>query len=108
MRAGVGALATISTGLFSLSLTDIELHEGRGEEGQGQLMHEEGLVDLDGLGLHHGLHDEDHLHHLGQQVGVADVVLGAHHHDQQLQDRPCARVCQNIWHVTVNKGEKHT
>ena len=107
MRAGVRALVTISTGLFYLSLTNIELHEGRGEERQGQLMHEEGLVDLDGLGLHHGLHDEDHLHHLGQQVGVADVVLGAHHHDQQLQDGPRARVCQNIRHVTVNKREKN-
>ena len=107
MRAGVSALVIISTGLFYLSLTNIELHEGRGEERQGQLMHEEGLVDLDGLGLHHGLHDEDHLHHLGQQVGVADVVLGAHHHNQQLQDGPRAWVCQNIRHVTVNKREKN-
>lgn len=88
------------------TLTGVELHECGDQlvDGERVVLHH--LEEALGAGLHRWVGDEQHLHQLGDQVGVADVVLTADEHNQEGHDVLSAGLVQHLRRVPDN--DTHT
>lgn len=77
-------------------LTCVKLHEGRDKliDWQGVVLYH--LKEALGARLNCWVSNKQHLHQLGNQVGVSDVVLTADKHHQEGHDVLSAWLIQNL------------
>lgn len=80
----VGFLFYISRELqHDIKLTSVKLHESRDQVFDGQRVVLHHFRESLSTRLNSGVGDEQHLHQLGDKVGVPDVVLTADEHHQE-------------------------
>ena len=100
--ARVFLYAAVGSERHNLFLTSVELHESWDQliDGDRVVLHH--LEEALGAGLHRRVGDEQHLHQLGDQVRVADVVLTADEDDQEGHDVLSARLVQHLRRVPAH------
>lgn len=91
-------------GLIQAEPTRVELHEGGDQlfDGQRVVLHH--FRESLSTRLDSRVGDEQHLHQLGNKVGVPDVVLAADEHHQKGDDVLDARLIQNLGRIPGRKG----